>query len=165
STDQGVFIRSMATHGALGGLCRSAGEAVDLLSASGRDLVLLETVGVGQDEVDVMRLAHTTVVVSVPGLGDESQALKAGIMEIADLTARRSGPAPHASRGATSLRTAARARCWCALPIQKGLHPMFDPEALKRVAAMRRDWEEHELADFVERQPETRDDCRTGSGL
>ena len=85
SADPGIFIRSMATRGALGGLCRAAGEAVDLLNASGRDLILLETVGVGQDEVDVMGLAHTTVVVSVPGLGDEIQTLKAGIMEIADV--------------------------------------------------------------------------------
>jgi LAO/AO transport system kinase len=85
TSDPGVFIRSMATRGALGGLCRAAAEAVDVMSAAGRDVVLLETVGVGQDEVDVMRLVHTTVVVSVPGLGDEIQALKAGILEIADI--------------------------------------------------------------------------------
>src|SRR5437773_11666453 len=83
--DPGVFIRSMATRGALGGLCRAAADGVDLLDAAGRDLILVETVGVGQDEVDVMRLAHTVVVVSVPGLGDDVQALKAGILEIADL--------------------------------------------------------------------------------
>jgi LAO/AO transport system kinase len=85
SLDSGIFIRSMATHGALGGLCRAAGDAVDVISAAGRELILLETVGVGQDEVDVMRVAHTTVVVSVPGLGDEIQALKAGVLEIADI--------------------------------------------------------------------------------
>ena len=85
TTDAGVFIRSMATRGAVGGLCAAAAGAVDLLSAAGRDLVLLETVGVGQDEVDVMHLVHTTVVVSVPGLGDEIQVLKAGITEIADI--------------------------------------------------------------------------------
>ena len=85
STDPGVFIRSMATRGALGGLCNAAGEAVDVLRAAGRDLVLVETVGVGQDEVDVIQLAHTTVVVSVPGLGDDIQAIKAGILEIADV--------------------------------------------------------------------------------
>ncbi|HKB26427.1 MAG TPA: methylmalonyl Co-A mutase-associated GTPase MeaB [Methylomirabilota bacterium] len=83
--DPGVFIRSMATRGALGGLCRAAADGVDLLDAAGRDLILVETVGVGQDEVDVMRLAHTVVVVSVPGLGDDVQALKAGLLEIADL--------------------------------------------------------------------------------
>lgn len=83
--DHGVFIRSMATRGAQGGLARGVGEAVDLLAAAGKDLVIVETVGVGQDEVDVMRLAHTTIVVSVPGLGDDIQALKAGILEIADI--------------------------------------------------------------------------------
>src|SRR5213594_671049 len=83
--DPGVFIRSMATRGALGGLCRAGADAVDLMDAAGRNLVLVETVGVGQDEVDVMRLAHTVLVVSVPGLGDDVQALKAGVLEIADV--------------------------------------------------------------------------------
>ncbi|MBI4254858.1 MAG: methylmalonyl Co-A mutase-associated GTPase MeaB [Candidatus Rokubacteria bacterium] len=83
--DPGVFIRSMATRGALGGLCRAAADAVDLMDAAGFGLVLVETVGVGQDEVDVMRLAHSVVVVSVPGLGDDIQALKAGVLEIADV--------------------------------------------------------------------------------
>ena len=83
--DPGVFIRSMATRGALGGLCRAAADAVDLMDAAGQSLVLVETVGVGQDEVDVMRLAHTVLVVSVPGLGDDVQALKAGVLEIADV--------------------------------------------------------------------------------
>jgi len=85
SLDPGVFIRSMATRGALGGLCRAAADGVDLLDATGRGLIIVETVGVGQDEVDVMRLAHTVVVVSVPGLGDDVQALKAGVLEIADI--------------------------------------------------------------------------------
>src|SRR5213594_3542104 len=83
--DPGIFIRSMATRGALGGLSRAAADAVDLMDAAGLSLVLVETVGVGQDEVDVMRLAHTVIVVSVPGLGDDVQALKAGVLEIADL--------------------------------------------------------------------------------
>lgn len=83
--DPGVFIRSMATRGAQGGLARGVGEAVDLLAAGGYDPIIVETVGVGQDEVDVMRLAHTTIVVSVPGLGDDIQALKAGLLEIADI--------------------------------------------------------------------------------
>jgi LAO/AO transport system kinase len=83
--DPGVFIRSMATRGALGGLSRAAADAVDLMDAAGLGLVLVETVGVGQDEVDVMRLAQTVVVVSVPGLGDDVQALKAGVLEIADV--------------------------------------------------------------------------------
>jgi len=83
--DPGVFIRSMATRGALGGLCRAAADAVDLMDAAGRSLVFVETVGVGQDEVDVMRLAQTVLVVSVPGLGDDVQALKAVVLEIADV--------------------------------------------------------------------------------
>lgn len=83
--DDGVFIRSAATRGSLGGLARSTLDAVDILDAAGFDLVLIETVGVGQDEVDVVQAAHTTVVVSAPGLGDEIQAVKAGVLEIADL--------------------------------------------------------------------------------
>lgn len=83
--DNGVFIRSMATRGALGGLSRACLEAVDVLDAAGFDVVLIETVGVGQDEVDVVQAAHTVVVVSAPGLGDEIQAIKAGILEIADI--------------------------------------------------------------------------------
>lgn len=85
--DPGVFVRSMATRGALGGLARGTLEAVDVFDAAGYDIVLIETVGVGQDEVDVARAAHTTVVVSAPGLGDDIQAIKAGILEIADVHA------------------------------------------------------------------------------
>jgi LAO/AO transport system kinase len=83
--DLGVFVRSMATRGALGGLAFGTLEAVDVLDAAGYDLVVIETVGVGQDEVEVARAAHTTVVVSAPGLGDDIQAIKAGILEIADV--------------------------------------------------------------------------------
>jgi LAO/AO transport system kinase len=83
--DSGVFIRSMATRGELGGLCKAAAGSIDLLRAAGYRLVLVETVGVGQDEVDIMRVAHTTVVVSAPGLGDDVQTLKAGLFEIADI--------------------------------------------------------------------------------
>ena len=87
ATDPAVFIRSMATRGHLGGLALATGHAVALLSASGKDVVLVETVGVGQDEVEIAGAADVTVVVLVPGLGDEVQALKAGIMEIADVFA------------------------------------------------------------------------------
>jgi GTPase len=86
-TDPGVFIRSMATRGAMGGLARATRDAVDLLDAAGFDRVLVETVGVGQDEVDVVRSVDTVVVVTVPGLGDDIQAIKAGILEIADVFA------------------------------------------------------------------------------
>jgi LAO/AO transport system kinase len=84
-TDPGVFIRSMATRGAMGGLARASRDAVDLLDAAGFDWVLVETVGVGQDEVDVVRTVDTVAVVTVPGLGDDIQAIKAGILEIADV--------------------------------------------------------------------------------
>ncbi len=83
--DPDVFIRSMATRGALGGMSRSTADVVAILDAMGYQRVIIETVGVGQDEVDVMRLAHTTVVVTVPGLGDDIQAIKAGLLEIADV--------------------------------------------------------------------------------
>jgi LAO/AO transport system kinase len=85
ATDPGVFIRSLATRGHLGGLSRSTGEVVHVLDAMGHDVVIVETVGVGQDEVDVVSQAETAVVVTVPGLGDEIQAIKAGILEIADV--------------------------------------------------------------------------------
>jgi GTPase len=83
--DDGVFIRSMATRGHLGGLARATSEVALLLDAAGRDVVLIETVGVGQDEVDIVRTADVSIVTIVPGAGDEVQALKAGIMEIADI--------------------------------------------------------------------------------
>jgi len=83
--DAGVFIRSMATRGHLGGLARATSEVALVLDAAGKDLVLIETVGVGQDEVDVVRTADVSIVTLVPGAGDEVQALKAGIMEIADI--------------------------------------------------------------------------------
>jgi LAO/AO transport system kinase len=85
ASDPGVFIRSMATRGHLGGLARATSEVALVLDASGRDVVLIETVGVGQDEIDIVRMADVSVVTLVPGTGDEVQALKAGIMEIADI--------------------------------------------------------------------------------
>lgn len=83
--DRGVYIRSMATRGALGGLARSTADAVDVLDAAGFDVVMVETVGVGQDEFEIADVAQTTVVVSAPGLGDDIQAIKAGILEMADI--------------------------------------------------------------------------------
>ena len=84
ATDEGVFIRSVATRGHLGGLSRSARDLVRVLDAFGCDLILVETVGVGQDELEITRTAHTTLVVMAPGLGDDVQAIKAGLMECAD---------------------------------------------------------------------------------
>jgi LAO/AO transport system kinase len=102
--DPGVFVRSMATRGALGGLARGTLEAVDVLDAAGFDLVLIETVGVGQDEVEVARAAHTTVVVSAPGLGDDIQAIKAGILEIADIHVVSKCDRPDADRTIADLK-------------------------------------------------------------
>jgi LAO/AO transport system kinase len=87
ATDSGIFIRSMATRGFLGGLARATADAALLLDAAGKRIILVETVGVGQDEVDIVKLADTTVVVLMPGLGDEVQAIKAGLMEIGDIFA------------------------------------------------------------------------------
>ncbi len=83
--DPGVFIRSMATRGAMGGMARATMDAVDILDVAGFDAIVIETVGVGQDEVEIAKAADTTVVVSAPGLGDEIQAIKAGMLEIADI--------------------------------------------------------------------------------
>ena len=83
--DPGIYIRSMATRGSLGGLARTTADVTTVLDASGRDIILIETVGVGQDEVDIVRLADVTVVILVPGMGDDVQTIKAGIMEIADI--------------------------------------------------------------------------------
>jgi LAO/AO transport system kinase len=87
AVDPGVFIRSLGTRGHLGGLSRSTSDVVQVLDAMGKDVVLVETVGVGQDEVEIASLAHTVVVVMVPGLGDDVQAIKAGVLEIADVFA------------------------------------------------------------------------------
>lgn len=84
-SDPGIYIRSMATRGSLGGLARTTADVATVLDASGRDIVMIETVGVGQDEVDIVRLADITIVILVPGMGDDVQTIKAGIMEIADI--------------------------------------------------------------------------------
>jgi LAO/AO transport system kinase len=83
--DEGVFIRSLATRGTFGGLTRSTADAIVVLDAMGKDVIIVETVGVGQDEVDIVHNAHTTVLVTVPGMGDDIQAIKAGLMEIGDI--------------------------------------------------------------------------------
>lgn len=85
SMDNGVFIRSLATRGHFGGLTQSTRSAIDVLDAMGKDVILVETVGVGQDEVDVVKSAHTTVIVVIPGMGDDIQAIKAGILEVGDI--------------------------------------------------------------------------------
>ncbi len=103
-TDKGVFIRSMATRGFLGGLARATNDVVDVLDASGFDLVLVETVGVGQDEVEVVRTVQTNIVVLVPGMGDDIQAIKAGIMEIGDVFVVNKADRPGADKTVTEIQ-------------------------------------------------------------
>jgi LAO/AO transport system kinase len=103
--DPGVFIRSLGTRGHLGGLSRSTSEIVQVLDAMGKDVVLVETVGVGQDEIEVAALAHTVVVVAVPGLGDDVQASKAGVLEIADVFAVNKSDREGADRTVRDLQT------------------------------------------------------------
>src|SRR5256885_1981203 len=102
-TDRGVFIRSMATRGFLGGLAKATNDVVDLLDASGFDVVLVETVGVGQDEVEVVRTVQTNIVVLVPGMGDDIQAIKAGIMEIGDIFVVNKADRPGSDKAVTEV--------------------------------------------------------------
>ena len=125
SQDAGVFIRSMATRGALGGLARATQDAIDVLDAAGFDWILVETVGVGQDEVDVVSCVQACCLVLVPGMGDEIQAIKAGIMEVADLfvvnKADREG-VEAVEREIEAMKSLSSARDW-------------DPPILRTVAA------------------------------
>lgn len=104
SVDPGIFIRSMATRGHLGGLAKATGEAIAVLEAAGKNFILLETVGVGQDEVEVVKLADIILVVLIPGAGDEIQVFKAGIMEIADIFVLNKADSPLADRMEKQLR-------------------------------------------------------------
>ncbi len=105
ATDPGVFIRSLATRGAFGGLTPAVRGVVQVLDAAGFDRILIETVGVGQDEVDIVQLAQTTLVITVPGLGDEIQAIKAGIMEIADILVVNKADRPGAEQALQQLNS------------------------------------------------------------
>lgn len=102
-TDRGVFIRSMATRGFLGGLAKTTNDVVDLLDAGGFDTILVETVGVGQDEVEVIRTVQSNMVVLVPGMGDDIQAIKAGIMEIGDIFVVNKADRPGAEKTVTEI--------------------------------------------------------------
>jgi LAO/AO transport system kinase len=124
-TDPGVFIRSMATRGTMGGLSRAARDAVDVLDAAGFDWILLETVGVGQDEVDVVRSVDSVVVVTVPGLGDDIQAIKAGILEIADVFVINKADREGVDRTVKDLE----------MMLSLGEHGAWLPPVLKAVAA------------------------------
>ncbi len=105
SGDEGVFIRSMATRGSLGGIARKTASVVQVFDAAGYEIIIIETVGAGQSEVDVARLAHTTVVVEAPGLGDDIQAIKAGILEIADVLVINKADRPGVENTERALRS------------------------------------------------------------
>jgi len=111
SLDAGVFIRSMATRGRLGGLAKATGEAIAILEAAGKDTILVETVGVGQDEVEVVRLADVVAVVLTPGAGDDIQAFKAGLMEIADIFVINKADAPGTEKLARQLEAMLELGC------------------------------------------------------
>jgi LAO/AO transport system kinase len=126
-SDPGIFIRSMATRGALGGLSHTTADIATVLDASGRDLVMIETVGVGQDEIDIVRLADVTIVILVPGMGDDVQSIKAGIMEIADIFVINKADRDGADRVEREIRA-----------MQSLAHPRTDnwtPPVIKTVAS------------------------------
>ncbi len=104
SGDSGIFIRSMASRGSLGGLAKMTGNVVKILDAAGFDMILVETVGAGQAEVDIARTAHTTLVIEAPGMGDEIQTIKAGILEIADILVVNKADKPGSERTITALK-------------------------------------------------------------
>ena len=116
--DPGVFIRSMASRGSLGGLAQTTAAMVQVFDAAGYEVILIETVGAGQTEVDIARLAHTTLVVESPGLGDEIQAIKAGILEIADILVINKADLPGVERTEQSLR----GMLGLAHPVEKVFH-------------------------------------------
>jgi LAO/AO transport system kinase len=124
--DAGVFIRSMASRGSLGGLSKKASEAADILDAAGNEVVILETVGVGQSELDIAGAADTTIVVLVPESGDSIQAMKAGLMEIADFVVLNKADRPGADQGVASIQMVLRLK-----PVTDG----WSPEVVKSIAS------------------------------
>lgn len=126
--DEGVFIRSLATRGKFGGLTRSTADAIIVLEAMGKDVIIVETVGVGQDEVDIVHSAHTTVLVTVPGMGDDIQAIKAGLMEIGDIfvvnKADREGAA----------KTVREIRMMLDMSTQRTAHSQWEPPIIPTMA-------------------------------
>jgi LAO/AO transport system kinase len=130
AVDPDVFIRSLGTRGHLGGLSRSTSDLVQVMDAMGKDVVLVETVGVGQDEVEVASLAHTVVVVTVPGLGDDVQAIKAGVLEIADVFAVNKADREGADRTVRDLQIMLELRRTVAprSPVDHDAHHRFQGE-------------------------------------
>jgi LAO/AO transport system kinase len=152
--DQGVFIRSLATRGNLGGLSRTTFDSARALDAFGCDVVLIETVGVGQDEVEIAQLAHTTILVTVPGFGDDVQAIKAGVLEIADLFVVNKADREGSDRSVRDLRMMLELRHSDPLPADGKVR--WDPPIVKcvatngegvdeLVAAVARHWEQLDL--------------------
>ncbi len=129
ATDPGVFIRSLATRGNLGGLSRATGDCLKVMDAMGREVIIVETVGVGQDEIDIAQLAHTTCVVLVPGLGDDIQAIKAGILEIADVFVVNKSDLDGSDRVVRELRSMLELRHAVKAP------PVLDHDAQHRMKA------------------------------
>ncbi|MGC2163164.1 MAG: methylmalonyl Co-A mutase-associated GTPase MeaB [Silvibacterium sp.] len=142
--DDGLYVRSMATRGSLGGLAGTTADVAQVIEASGRDVVLIETVGVGQDEVEIVRLADVTVVVLVPGMGDDVQSLKAGIMEIADIFAVNKADRDDADRVEKEIRAmqslAGSHEAWVT-PVVKTVGTTGDGvDALFAAIGQRREW-------------------------
>jgi LAO/AO transport system kinase len=161
-SDPGVFIRSMATRGVMGGLARSTLDVVLLLDVFGNDVVMIETVGVGQDEVEIARAADTTLVVGVPNLGDDIQAIKAGILEIADILVVNKADLAGADRLVSDLRSMLQLgeakRDWCT-PIEQtvatdgtGVSGLVDRVAEHRAYLERSGTWPHRRADSARRQ-------------
>jgi LAO/AO transport system kinase len=156
SGDEGVYIRSMATRGALGGMARATLDSVDILDVAGFRYILIETVGVGQDEVEIVNASNTTVVVSAPGLGDEIQAIKAGILEIADIHVVSKSDRPEANRTATDLKQ------MLTLGINKGRDPSkgWWPPVISTSSINGQGFDE--LIDAIERRHAYLDDSEEG---
>jgi LAO/AO transport system kinase len=134
ASDEGVFIRSLATRGHLGGLSRAAADAVRIMDAMGKDLIIVETVGVGQDEIDIAGLAHCVVVVVVPGMGDDIQAIKAGILEVADIFDVNKADREGADRTVRDLHAMLELRHAAQGPAKPGAPAQWEPPIVKTVA-------------------------------
>jgi len=134
ATDPGVFIRSLATRGHLGGLSRAAADCVRIMDAMGKELVIVETVGVGQDEIDVAGLAHCVIVVVVPGMGDDIQAIKAGILEVADVFAVNKADREGADRTVRELHAMLELRHATLPPAAPGAPELWEPPIVKTIA-------------------------------
>jgi len=149
--DEGVFFRSMATRGTMGGLSKATAGVIELLDAFGKDYILLETVGVGQDELDIIKTADTTLLISVPGLGDDIQALKAGIMEIGDIHVVNKADRD----GADQLMSDLRLMC----DLSSGVSP-WKPPIVRTIAV-----ENEGIAELTEKILAHRKFLETGKGL